>query len=243
MRLYSNIAGIGETIFFGNSNIDVGDMIAIRPSYSAGWASMLTSDITTISGGKFFGIVLPSHVTRSCLADEHPYTGPIPDIELPNAIIVEKDIVGTYGVFSPPSYYEIKYNSNPLRNIDWDQNAMIDDNWCSSYTPVLKVTQPTLIWDCTLRWGSGLLYRKFDSPQIISPACTDTVWIYWLEPQEKFDDENFKIGVDSINNVITVEALASGFYNGDVIYPFKVYYKSPDGFVGSFDFSVEIAAI
>ena len=38
--------------------------------------------------------------------------------------------------------------------------------------------------------------------------------------------------------MITVEALASGFVNGNITYAFIIYYKSPDGFVGSFEFSV-----
>ena len=83
---------------------------------------------------------------------------------MPNAIVVEKNIVGIYGTFiTPETTFNIKYDNNQLRNLDWDLNAMIGDNWCSSYTPVLSVTQPpTLAWNCTLGWGGGPLSIKFE---------------------------------------------------------------------------------
>ena len=50
--------------------------------------------------------------------------------------------------------------------------------------------------------------------------------------------DNFSIGIDGINNLITVEALAAG--SGDQDYQYRAYFMAPDGTSFSFDFTVMI---
>ena len=100
-RLYSNIEGAGETIFIGAANIheSVGNLDYVRGSYTVGWAKTLTSDLgTTISSAFTKGIVLPSHVSKSCISDSHDSLT-VSVNSMPDAVVLEIAASGNNGVF------------------------------------------------------------------------------------------------------------------------------------------------
>ena len=71
-RLYSSVKGVGETFFIGSTTETIGSFGNVFASYTVGWASSITSDLgTTINGNTYFGVVLPSHVSNSCVTDAH----------------------------------------------------------------------------------------------------------------------------------------------------------------------------
>ena len=114
----------------------------------------------------------------------------------------------------------------------------MEDAWCSAHTTVTAAAPPTTFtWNptCESTWGDGnIITQSFDPPQFTSPACTDSgnVWSYSLDKPANLDPSKFKIGIDGINNLISVEALGGG--SGSDSFVFTATYTSPDGFSGSF---------
>ena len=99
------------------------------------------------------------------------------------------------------------------------------------------------VWnsECLIVWGDPPFTKSFDPPVFTAPVCTDVgnIWLYSLvESSGNPNEEEFHITVDGINNEIVIEALAAG--SGSDTYGFTVYYQAPDGFIGSFTFSVSV---
>ena len=51
------------------------------------------------------------------------------------------------------------------------------------------------------------------------------------------DEKEFKIAIDGINNLITVDALSG---SGSTEYSYTAYFTSPDGYTNSFSFNVKV---
>ena len=66
--LNNGIVGSIETFFYGETTETVNGETDVYQSYTVGWTDTLTSELgNTISGNNYFGIVIPSHKTKSCI--------------------------------------------------------------------------------------------------------------------------------------------------------------------------------
>ena len=103
VRIFTNIYGVGETVFIDGGNEAVGSIPAVRQSFTAGWAESLTSDlghtITGKNGDGDFGVVLPSLASQSCVSETHPDLV-VSLTDMPACTIEEMTPSGSDGAFS-----------------------------------------------------------------------------------------------------------------------------------------------
>ena len=85
----------------------------------AGYATSMKSDLgTEISSGPPFGIVLPSHVSNSCIDNSSHPNSSLDVILAPNANVLEIFVSVNDGVFETPADSDIKYNIYSIRGIN-----------------------------------------------------------------------------------------------------------------------------
>ena len=63
------------------------------------------------------------------------------------------------------------------------------------------------------------------------------MWNYSLDKASGVNEKEFKIAIDGINNIITAEGLSG---SGSSSYTYTAYYTSPDGYQGSFQFTIPV---
>ena len=114
----------------------------------------LINDLQTINSNKHMGVVLPSHVSESCITDTHDSLT-VTINSMPDASVFEMTISGTNGMFETPAGSSITFGTHPIRNLFLDMPAVLDDTWCSSYTPVTSVASPNFNFDCAVFWGGS----------------------------------------------------------------------------------------
>ena len=69
VELYRDINIATETFFMGETTETVGSENDVYASYTVGWAYSMTSNTRTINGNGYFGYILASHKSNSCLTD------------------------------------------------------------------------------------------------------------------------------------------------------------------------------